>query len=512
MNDIATTGWGFTNWAIVGIYLLLVSFGGVIFAKRNKTSHDYFLGGARVPAWVTALSIYSTMLSSISYLAIPASVYKNGMVVALSSLGTIVLAWFVCKYIIPVYRSVGTVTGYEYLERRFQSRGFRYVGALSFSLFHVARIGIVLYIPALALQLVFPEMNPILVLLATGVVCVGYSAVSGIEGIAWQDAIQAIILILGVLVMAGVAFSYAPEQGIMAALAENNFLLSSKNFEFSLTGDSVWAVIIANGIIGSVYSYIGSQDVVQRYSITKTDAEARKSVLYNMPLLLVSVCMFTLMGAALVIFFNYGHPLLENVSGNAIVPYFIFNYLPVGLSGFVIVAVLAATQSTVSSSINSLATCCANDLFAPDSKDDKLKLKIGKTASWVCGLLGCYIAYFLMQNGQGDLFKLFVALTGLIGGPIAAVFILAIFFDKVDGKAAYAALTVSILLSLYLGNPFGLDYTPIEVNAFLVSLVIIGSGVITGWVVSLVTPNQNASTLNNLTYKSVMANRAKAAK
>ncbi|RIY35048.1 sodium:solute symporter family transporter [Psittacicella gerlachiana] len=506
----ATTSWGWINWLVVALYLIGVLAFGFLFSSKKDSTKEYFLGGGRIPAWVSGLSIYSTMLSSISYLAIPASIFRNGLVIGTASLGTIPLAFWVVRYVVPVFRSVDAVTGYEYLEKRFKSPFFRYVGSLSFSLFHLARIGLVLYLPAIALMIIFPGASIITLTVATALVCVFYTTTSGIAGVAWLDAIQAIILIVGMIIMAWVGFSYIPEQGLWAALQDQGKAYSAQNFAFALSNDSMWALVIGHGIFSSIYSYIGSQDVIQRYSITSDEKEAKKAVLFNVPMLLVSVVMFTLMGAALIIFFNYsGHVLPDSISGNAIVPYFIFNFLPVGLSGLVVVGILAATQSTISSSINSLATCVANDILLPKSTNEKLKVKVGMVASAVSGLLGTALAYYLIIAGQGDAFKLFAGLTGLFGGPLAAIFLLAIFCDRAGKEAGYVCLLVAIAVSFYLANPLGLGYTPIKVSPFLIAFVIISIGLVAGIIASYIFPAPKRDEVNNLTYKTVMENRRK---
>ncbi|MFC6276895.1 sodium:solute symporter family transporter [Psittacicella hinzii] len=500
-----STSWSWVNWLVVALYLIGVLGFGFLFTKsKTKSSKEYFLGGARIPAWVSGLSIYSTMLSSISYIALPASIFRNGLIVGTASLGTIPLAFWVVRYVIPVFRRVDALTGYEYLEKRFKSRFFRYVGALAFSLFHLARIGLVLYLPAIALMIIFPGTSVITLTIVTGLVCVAYTTASGIAGVAWLDAIQAIILLVGMLIMIVVAFAHIPEIGLWGALQEQGKAYSANNFTFRLAGDSIWALVIGHGIFSSVYSYIGSQDVIQRYSITPTEQEAKKAVLFNVPLLFVSVVMFTLMGAALIIFFNYsGNTLPEDISGNAIVPYFIFKFLPVGLSGLVIVGILAATQSTVSSSINSLATCVANDIVCPNSSDDKFKVVVGLVASAGAGLLGTALAYYLILEGQGDAFKLFAGLTGLFGGPLAAIFLLALFCDRAGKEAGLACLLSAIAFSFYLANPLKLGYTPIEVSPFLNALAIIGVGLVAGIIASFIFPAPKKESLQNLTYSSI---------
>ena len=503
--------WSTLDWFVVIIYLL-AGFGvGFYFKKFNKSTDDYFLGGGRVPAIVSALSIYATLLSSISFIAIPASIFKNGLVVGVASLGTMILSFLVAIYIVPLFRRLDVVTGYEYLERRF-GYGFKLISSLSFIGFHVIRIAIVLFLPALAIQAVMPGSSTILIVILTGLICVGYTTIAGIEGVAWSDAFQSVVLMIGALIIMFVGFQYIPEQGLFAALSEQGKGFTAKNFEFSLSGDSFWSVVIGHGIIGSIYGYIGSQDILQRYKITATLKEARKSIYYNIPLLAISVVIFVGMGAALVVFFNYS-PYALNLdalggNNNALLPYFVVNYLPMGVSGLVIVGILAAAQSTVSSSINAVATCLTNDIMfgtkAGRLVADAKKLSFARYASMVVGVIGTFLAYWFIVNGQGDAFKMFAAVTGLVGGPIAAIFILGFFAKRVGANAAWIGLAISLFVAFYISNPFGLPYTKPDVNAFLVAPVVLLCGIIPALLASLFFKAPTAEEIDGLTYATAM--------
>ena len=400
--------WHWFDWVVIGLYFVVMFLIGMFFAKRTKSTDDYFKAGGRVPALVTAMSIYATALSSISFIAIPASVYNNSWLLGMAPLGIILMVLWAAYTFVPFFRRVNVTTAYEYLGRRFDN-SFRLVGSLTFILFHVVRMAIVIYLPTLAIQQVLPTLNPVLITVLVSIFCVAYTSMGGIEAVLWSDAVQTVVLLLGAFLVIIVGFSSAPEgigQGFKL-LADDGKIISPDFFSLDLAKSSIW-VMIVGGFVNSIYSYVGSQDIVQRYATNKDENEAKKSLFMNVPLLCTSVIIFIGMGSALYIYFHFKATLPENVNGNAILPYFVVNALPVGISGLVIAAIFAAAQSTVSSSLNSVSTCMTADIleyFKPDMEDAS-KLKFARLSSWIVGIFSTLLAIYFIFNGQGDMFLL----------------------------------------------------------------------------------------------------------
>ena len=396
--------WHWFDWIVIGLYFVVMFFIGMFFAKRTKSTDDYFKAGGRVPALVTAMSIYATALSSISFIAIPASVYNNSWLLGMAPLGIILMVLWAAYTFVPFFRRVNVTTAYEYLGRRFDN-SFRLVGSLTFILFHVVRMAIVIYLPTLAIQQVVPTLNPVLITIIVSIFCVAYTSMGGIEAVLWSDAIQTVVLLLGAFLVIIVGFSSAPEglgQGFKL-LADDGKIISPDFFSLDLAKSSIW-VMIVGGFVNSIYSYVGSQDIVQRYATNKDEHEAKKSLFMNVPLLCTSIVIFIGMGSALYIYFHFKATLPENINGNAILPYFIVNALPVGISGLVIAAIFAAAQSTVSSSLNSVSTCMTADIleYFKSGMEDKSKLKFARVSSWIVGIFSTLLAIYFIYNGQGD--------------------------------------------------------------------------------------------------------------
>ena len=128
---------------------------GAFFAFRNKSSDDFFRGGQRVPWFVAGLSIFATMLSSITFLAIPAKAYMTDWVFLLVNMMVVAVTPFVISYFLPFFRKIDATSAYEYLEKRF-NRFVRLFASASFILFQIGRMAVVMYLPALALAAITP--------------------------------------------------------------------------------------------------------------------------------------------------------------------------------------------------------------------------------------------------------------------------------------------------------------------------------------------------------------------
>ncbi|MDX8337161.1 sodium:solute symporter [Candidatus Cetobacterium colombiensis] len=500
--------WHWFNWLVLAFYFLAMVGIGVYFSKKNSSTTDYFTASGRIPSWVTACSIYATALSSISFIAIPASVFKSGAIMGMAPLGIILMVIWAAIVFVPFFRSINVTTAYEYLGRRFDN-GFRWVGSLSFILFHLIRMAVVLYLPTLALKQALPSINPTLLLGAVSFLCVVYTSMGGIEAVVWSDAIQTIILLLGAFLIIIIGYNAAPDGLSMAftTLVENGKAIPQSAWRLSFTG-TTFVGILFGGFFNAIYSYVGSQDIVQRYNTTKNDHEAKKSLIMNVPLLCISVLIFCGMGTALFLFFKYKAVLPADIDGNAILPYFVINYIPVGFSGVILAAIFAAAQSTVSSSLNSLSTCVTSDIVAPLKKglSDKDKLNIAKGVSWGAGIISTILAIRFLQAGQGDMFLYFQAITGLLGGPIAGLFLVGIFSRRVGNKAAWVGFIISVAVAVYIGNPADIltklipGYTKPEVFELLIALIIMLACIVPAWIASFFFEKAEDEKIAGLTY------------
>src|SRR5690606_24691289 len=169
------------NWIILIFYLGGMIFMGYYFSKRGITTEDYFLAGRRIPWWAAGLSIYGTRLSAISFIAIPAIVYASDWTLVIGSIIPILIVPIIIKYYLPFFRRVNVTTAYEYLEERFNVQ-VRTLSSVTFMLMQLARIGIVMYLPAIAISAV-TGTDIFLCIFLMGIFCTAYTVMGGIEAV-----------------------------------------------------------------------------------------------------------------------------------------------------------------------------------------------------------------------------------------------------------------------------------------------------------------------------------------
>ncbi len=263
------------------------------------------------------------------------------------------------RFFIPLYRGIGNISAYYYLEQRFGAWA-RIYASVCYILTQLMRTGAILMLLALPLNALF-GWNIKTVIILTGLMVMLYTMLGGIKAVIWTDAIQGIILITGAVVCALILTFSMPEgpgQLFRIAIANHKFSLGS--FGTSLTESTFWVVLIY-GLFINLQNYGIDQNYVQRYMTTGTDREAKASTIFGSLLYIPVSLVFFYIGTALFSYYTAQPDLLPEElraagAGDKVFPYFIATGLPAGITGLLIAAIFAAGMSTVATSLNSTAT------------------------------------------------------------------------------------------------------------------------------------------------------------
>ena len=489
-------GFGTLNWIVLVLYLIAMLAVGAYFTKKAGENTDaFFKAGGNIPSWAVGFSIYATTLSAITFMATPEKAFNGDWTYAAGNLSIIVIIPLLIYYYVPFFRKLNVTTAYEYLEERFNP-SMRVVGSVLFSLFHIGRIAIVVYLPTVAITSV-SDANPYLVCTIIGILCVIYSFLGGIEGVIWTDVIQGIILLGGaiLIIFLGVHQVGGFEHVVNDAVA-NGKIVTAEKFSWSLTASTI-PIIFIGSIFNSLQQYTAAQDVVQRYSTTSSQKETNKSLWTNGLLAFITIPIFYGMGTVLYSFYKGSHAVTQlpnsmnaeivgkAANTTALVPYFILSALPAGIAGLVIAAILAAAQSTISSSLNSISACITVDIkqrFFGVSKDEKQDVFLARVIIIVAGVLGTIAALYFVNTNQKETWDLFLKYIGLLGVPIAGTFALGIFTKRANGTGALVGLVVAGLVCWYIQ-----DFTTYaKQSPFIFSGFSFFSSVIFGYIFSLV--------------------------
>ncbi len=488
---------GVLNTIVLVVYLCAMVLVGVYFSKRSSGSQDeYFKAGGRVPAWAAGFSIWATTLSAITFMATPAKAFSGNWIFAAGNLAILAVAPIVLIYFVPFFRNLNVTTAYEYLEKRFDVK-IRTLSSLIFILFHIFRVAIVIYLPTLAICAV-SDLNPYIVSIVIGILCIIYTFLGGIEGVIWSDVIQGIILLCGAIFIILFAFNLMDWQvgSVISAAADQGKFLTKSDFSFSLVADTVPLVFIG-AIFTNLYQYIGSQDVVQRYQSTASIEEVKKSLIMNCKLAFATIFLFYGMGTILYMYYTTtGAGLLpSDMIGDQLVPYFILTEMPAGIAGLIIAAIFAASQSTISSSLNSISACFTIDIYNRlfGNQDDAKGVRFAKLVIIICGILGTIIGLYFIKAGQSGMLDLFQQVLGTLGGPVVGIFILGVFSERTSARAALIGLIVSGFFVFWLQSQ--------GLAAYIYAISSVFSSSVVAYSLSFIWPNQKEIT--GLTYKTL---------
>ena len=482
------SSFGWLNWMIVTFYLGGMVAVGVWFMKREKsgTTDSYFRGGQRVPWWVAGLSIFATMLSSLTFMGIPARAYQTDMSWYLGQLTILVVVPLVALFYLPFFRKHDLTSAYENLEKRI-NHPCRIFAAFSFIFFHIGRIAIVLYLPALALAVV-SDIPVTTAILAIGVLCIIYTVIGGIEAVVWTDAIQALVLLGG----AALCFVLAVWQvdgglgGMLRIASEDSkgfANLDWRSLDWSSNATSSVLVLLVAFFFNSLVPYTSGQDVVQRYVTTKDIGAARKSLWTTMWMSVFGSMLFFGLGVAVYAFYKTHPGLLDPALAktDSILPYFIMHELPVGVSGLLIAAIFAASQSTISSSLNSIAASWSKDfdmrLLRPN-RDDATYLSAAKWVVMVVGSLGTATALWMAKSDLQSAFAAFNTMIGLTAGSLGGLFALGVFTRRANGAGALIGALTGFSLVVFL------ELAKVPVAGLLYAFIGCAVCFVTGWLAS----------------------------
>lgn len=492
ITDHSKEGFSWADIIVIILYFAALLCIGVFFSKRQKNANDYFKGGERIPWWAAGLSLFGTALSAITFMAIPAKAFSTDWSYMLFNVGIVLVAPVIMFIFIPFFRKLDITTAYQYLEIRFNSL-IRVICSLAFIIFQVGRMGVVLFLPAIAINIV-TGFNIFLCIALMGVFSILYTRMGGIEAVVWTDALQVVILLGGAIfaifhIVAQIPGGWSETMTIAIDCSKLN--LGDCSFDF--TNPTVWTVLIAT-CFTNLTMYGTDQSMVQRYLTTSSKKAAQKSVLTNALLTIPATIIFFFIGTVLFVFYKTYptelSPAMENV--DAVFPYYIYTKLPKGLIGLLISGIFAAAMSTLSGSMNSAATAFEVDIrpklfpksvMATGADDKRWELKRAKKTTMIIGVLSLLFAFLMATWDINSLWDEFNTILGLILGSMGGLFFLGMVTKRANAKGALIGMVVSIIVQALVAR-----YTPVYL--LLYTTVGFVTCFVVGYVASLFFPTK----------------------
>ncbi|RMG50276.1 MAG: sodium:solute symporter [Gammaproteobacteria bacterium] len=472
------------------------------FAPRIHDTEEYFVGGRRIAGWVIGLSLVGTSISSITFLAYPADAYRTAWLRYLPNLALPVAVLIAARLFLPHFRRAGTITAYEFLERRY-GPSVRVYAALAFIIAQVVRISMILYLLALLVQQV-TGLPPLASIVLAGLFVGAYTWAGGIDAVIWTDVIQTVVLVVGGLAALWVVVEALPGglgQVIEEAMAAGKLAFSEldangalREVDWSLALDhKTGTMMLLIGLVAWLTEYSANQNTVQRYCAAESDAAARRAMYLCAAASLPIWAFYMFLGSALWVFYrHFPADLPQAILAGAeraeqIFPYFIVNELPAGVAGLVIAAALAAAMSSLDSSLNALSAVSVHDLYrrhlAPD-RDEPHYLRMARRITAVCTLLMMAGALLLLYSETRTLQHLATILTSLLGGGLLGIYLTGFLSRLGDSRAVWVGIVLTLAFTGWtllqkqgwlpqaLTLPFDLYYTGLIGNLVMIAGIV----------------------------------------
>lgn len=468
---------GFTliDAIVIVLYLVLVAVFGIWSAGKQRSTTDYFLGGRSMPWWAILFSVVATETSTLTFISIPAVAYGGNLTFLQLTFGYIIGRVIVAVWFLPAYVEGELSTAYHYLEKRFGS-AMRKAASFTFIITRLLADGVRLFATAIPLAIIFRFAGVFshwgdmqVYLLAISVIAfitLIYTFLGGIKAVIWMDVVQMVVYIGGALFAMSLLFGKI-DQSIGETLT---LLVDAGKFQlFNFGGDLSWAEFIADpyvfwvsmigGAIFSIASHGTDQLIVQRLLATGSLKSSQKALIWSGIVASMQFGLFLFIGLILYAFYGGQSPAeIGLATTDEVFARFIVDHMPVGIAGLIVASLFAAAMSSLSSSLNALASSTTYDLIKPVSGsdwDDTKELWVSRmvTIFWGVILTGSAFLFTWLQLSGDDrpaIVELGLGIASYTYGGLLGIFILGRVFPGPDRKDAMIGFFSGLIALLFM--------------------------------------------------------------
>ncbi len=450
------------DWLVIFLYLGGIIGLGVWFGKDQRNTRDYFLGSRNIPWWGIGVSIVAAETSALTIIGVPAIAYGSNILFIQMIVGYVIARIILAVVMVPHYMKGEIYSPYQLLEQHL-GRGPRRLAGGFFLFLETMAAGVRVYVACIPIRLLLGEsvcsfgglVDPILgaILLFVGLSLL-YTYIGGVKAVIWTDAVQ-----FGLFLAGGVfALFYIPTLidggwGAVMAQAGAAGKLAWLNTSFTFSAPfNIWMGVIG-GTVMVLSTHGAEQLIVQRVLACRDVADGRKALALSAVLIFPLFLIFLLVGVMLWAFYQ-GHPFQIPLpearpgikSNDFIFPIFMMTEVPHILKGFLIVAILSAAMSSISSAITSLASVSTMDFVKQivKGRDEEYFLRFSKisTVFWAAVLVG---TAWLTREVTFVLNAAF-SLRGLTAGALLGSLIIALFWKRLGARATMVGMTSSLVV------------------------------------------------------------------
>ncbi|WP_418276371.1 sodium:solute symporter [Isoptericola jiangsuensis] len=439
---------------VIVAYLAATAWLGLRLAGRQKGLRDYFLGSRNLPWWAVCLSVVATETSALTVVGTPVMSFVGNISFLQVALGYLLGRVVVAFLMLPRYYDGEMVTAYAYLGKRF-GPSTQTTAGVTFLITRLLADGVRVLAAAIPLKLILDGLgittNYFTIIVVLAVVTIVYTFIGGIRAVVWVDVAQMLLYVLGGI-LAIVVISVQTGGGWLTEAADAGKL---QMFVFSgdpISDPSSFVASLLGGAVFAMASHGADQLVVQRLLACRSKVEAQKALIWSGVVVFFQFAVFLAVGLALWGYYDQMTPdQLGLTRDDEIFPKFIVEGLPVGVSGLLLAAILAAAMSTLSSSLSALSSSTVTDVYAKLRRTpvtDAEGLRVGRWATIGWGLAFIAPAVFF-QSDEGNIVVLALGIAGITYGGLLGAFVFGIVDKRATALDANVAFVAAVGVNLY---------------------------------------------------------------
>ncbi|WP_419214088.1 sodium:solute symporter [Maribacter sp. X9] len=432
------------DWISITLYfLVLIGIAIWVIRKKEENTEDYFLAGRNVGWFVVGASIFASNIGSehvVGLAGTGASDKLPLLIYEIQAWVVLILGWV----FLPFYARSGVFTMPEFLEKRFDARSRWVLSVFSIVAYVLTKISVTIYaggVVVAALLGIDFWTGAIATVVLTGI----YTVLGGMRAVVYTETLQAVLLIIGAAVLTYIGLD---KVGGWSSMQET---LGPEYFNMwrpATDPDFPWPSLLITSTIVGIWYWCTDQYIVQRTLTARNIKEGRRGTIFGALLKLLPVFLFLIPGIIALTLKMRGE--LHWDSPDEAFPVLMSNLLPSGLRGLVAAGLLAALMSSLASVFNSCSTLFTVDIYKklnPNTPEKKL-VRTGQIATVFVVIVGI-IWIPIMANISGVLYEYLQSVQAYIAPPITAVFILGIFYKRINATGAFATLIMGIVVAFF---------------------------------------------------------------
>jgi len=495
------------DWLVISLYFLVIlGIAWWVIKQKQDTTTDYFLAGRHVGWFIIGASIFASNIGSEHIVGLAGTAAKTGLAMGhyeLHSWCILLLGWV----FVPFYMRTKVFTMPEFLEKRYSPTARWFLSLISLVAYVMTKISVTVYAGAVVFSTLMGVKfwtGALITVVLTGL----YTILGGLRAVVYTESMQAFVLLLGSIAITVL--------GLIKIGGWNNLVAVAGSDHFNLFlpldhPDFPWlGMLLAPPIVG-IWYWCTDQCIVQRVLAAKNEKQARRGSIFAAYLKLFPIFIFFIPGIIAYALFKTGQLQLDTF--DQAFPALVKALLPVGVRGLVIGGLLAALMSSLAAVFNSCSTLFTMDIYKKIKSDasEKTLVLVGRIATAVMVVLGI-LWIPLMKYISGELYHYLQSVQAYLAPPIASVFLLGLFFKRINSKGAVTALfggfiigVLRLVTELTKDNLSGVLYSFADVNFLYFAVYLFVGCIVMMVVVSMFTKPPSYDKIQGLTYATTFA-------